>query len=203
MTDDVAGTIVLLLDAPPSAPNVAVGSIVLGEKEAVLSKVTGILVQVITGDVANAGTDGNVYLGLGGREFRIDSRADDFERNSWREYVMGHGGWSGSVTPVLNPQWNDPATGSSWTRSISRGAPSTSASSPGVRARTGTSGSRRRSCTTLSSWSRSRLPPGFDNLWLGDEMGKILYLTDAYWQGEEPVRGFGAEIAERAKATLG
>ena len=32
-------------------------------------EITGILCQIITGDVSGAGTDGRVYLGLGGREF--------------------------------------------------------------------------------------------------------------------------------------
>ena len=34
-----------------------------------MAKITGILCQIITGDVSGAGTDGRVYLGLGGREF--------------------------------------------------------------------------------------------------------------------------------------
>ena len=34
-----------------------------------MAKITGILCQIVTGDVSGAGTDGRVYLGLGGREF--------------------------------------------------------------------------------------------------------------------------------------
>ncbi len=56
-----------------------------------MAAITGILCQVVTGNFSGAGTDGRVYLGLGGREFRLDSTADDFERASIREYVMGRG----------------------------------------------------------------------------------------------------------------
>jgi hypothetical protein len=54
-----------------------------------MAKVTGVFCQIITGDVDGAGTDGRVYLGIGGREFRLDSREDDYERGSWREYILG------------------------------------------------------------------------------------------------------------------
>ena len=47
-----------------------------------MAAITGILAQIITGDIDNAGTDGRVYLGLGGREFRMDSKEDDYERGS-------------------------------------------------------------------------------------------------------------------------
>jgi hypothetical protein len=56
-----------------------------------MATVTRILCQVLTENVGGAGTDGNVYLGLGGREFRLDTPADDFERGSWFEYIMGDG----------------------------------------------------------------------------------------------------------------
>src|ERR1700712_3177453 len=78
-------------------------------------QVTGILCQVITGDVDGAGTDGSVYLGLGAREFRMDSSADDYERKSWREYIMGLGPVEPNLPPpqirVLNGHRNDPRVG--------------------------------------------------------------------------------------------
>ncbi|GAB2672239.1 hypothetical protein [Thalassiella azotivora] len=49
-----------------------------------------------------AGTDGDVYLGIGGREFYLDTSADDFESGSSRTYVLGAGG------NTLHPQLNDP-----------------------------------------------------------------------------------------------
>lgn len=48
-------------------------------------------VRVVTGDGSGAGTDGRVYAGIAGREFRIDSDSDDFERGSDRTYVLGEG----------------------------------------------------------------------------------------------------------------
>ena len=87
----------------------------MADEEVTVSQITGILCQVwlsrldargprpidggarlITSNVDNAGTDGDVFLGLGRREFRLDSKEDDYERGSWREYVTGEGGWSSS-----------------------------------------------------------------------------------------------------------
>src|SRR5436190_5823803 len=51
-------------------------------------------VQIITGNRDGAGTDGDVYIGLCGREFYIDSSrssTDDFERGSDRTYTFGDG----------------------------------------------------------------------------------------------------------------
>jgi len=58
-------------------------------------KIDTILVQIVTHDIDWAGTDGHVYLGIGGREFYIDSKSevltdfDDFERKSDRHYLLG------------------------------------------------------------------------------------------------------------------
>lgn len=46
-------------------------------------------VRVVTGDRQRAGTGEQVVLGLGGKEFMLDSRANDFERGSDRTYVLG------------------------------------------------------------------------------------------------------------------
>src|SRR5690349_14693912 len=46
-------------------------------------------VRVVTGDRAKAGTNEQIVLGLGGKEFNLDSRANDFERGSDRTYVLG------------------------------------------------------------------------------------------------------------------
>jgi hypothetical protein len=61
-----------------------------------------IRVTITTGRDAGAGTDGSVYLGLAGREFRCDTSADDFERGSTRDYVFGDG------ANVQRPGDNDP-----------------------------------------------------------------------------------------------
>ena len=73
--------------------------------------VKGIMVLISTRNIDNAGTDGSVYLGLGGREFHVDSSADDFERNSKAAYIFGEVNEDTAPyvrRPVSNPQFNDP-----------------------------------------------------------------------------------------------
>lgn len=53
-----------------------------------MSIIHKIRVRIHTSDKEGAGTDGNVYLGIGGREFLIDSEKDDFERGSDRTYSL-------------------------------------------------------------------------------------------------------------------
>jgi len=55
-----------------------------------------------TGNLSGAGTDGDVYLGVCGREFSIDTTRDDFERGSARTYILGDG------SNVNNAAVNDP-----------------------------------------------------------------------------------------------
>ena len=62
--------------------------------------------RITTGNRAGAGTDGTVYLGLCGREFKLDSAVNDFEQGSDRTYILGEGGGAGSS--VTNPAGNDP-----------------------------------------------------------------------------------------------
>jgi hypothetical protein len=67
-----------------------------------LTRITSIQFQLNTADQSGAGTDGDVYLGVCGREFYVDTTADDFERGSSRLYVFGAGG------NTINPGDNDP-----------------------------------------------------------------------------------------------
>lgn len=67
-----------------------------------MAAINKIDVTITTADVADAGTDGNVYLGICGREFNLDTSANDFERHSTRTYVLGTG------SNVLNKAKNDP-----------------------------------------------------------------------------------------------
>ncbi len=67
-----------------------------------MTNINTISVLVNTGNKSGAGTDGDVYLGICGREFYLDTSADDFERNSSREYVLGQG------SNTLNAGNNDP-----------------------------------------------------------------------------------------------
>jgi hypothetical protein len=57
---------------------------------------------ISTGDVSGAGTDGDVYFGFCGREFYVDSSANDFERGATKTYQFGDG------ANVLFPKFNDP-----------------------------------------------------------------------------------------------
>lgn len=54
-----------------------------------MSNIDKVEVRVVTGDRQRAGTGEQVVLGLGGKEFMLDSRANDFERGSDRTYVLG------------------------------------------------------------------------------------------------------------------
>jgi hypothetical protein len=67
-----------------------------------MTRIRSIHVHVNTGNLSGAGTDGDVYLGIAGREFYVDSTADDFERGSARTYIFGEG------ANVINPPPNDP-----------------------------------------------------------------------------------------------
>ena len=48
-----------------------------------------IKVTITTGRDRDSGTDGDVYLGIAGREFRCDTESDDFEKGSKRDYIFG------------------------------------------------------------------------------------------------------------------
>jgi hypothetical protein len=64
--------------------------------------ITRIDVRVTTGSASGAGTDGEVYIGVAGREFYIDTTADDFERGSDRTYTCGAG------ANIKHARFNDP-----------------------------------------------------------------------------------------------
>ena len=53
--------------------------------------ITRMDVRIVTGNRAGAGTDGEVYAGICGREFYLDSAVDDFEQGSDRTYTLGLG----------------------------------------------------------------------------------------------------------------
>lgn len=67
-----------------------------------MTAIQKISVNINTSSESGAGTDGDVYVGFCGREFFIDSSADDFERGSSRTYVLGEG------STILNRAFNDP-----------------------------------------------------------------------------------------------
>ena len=146
-----------------------------------MTDVTGILCQVITGIDDYAGTDGRVYLGIGGREFRLDSTEDDFNRGSDRMYVLGYvpEELSPQMIPVVNADLNSPTVGfqldteyfgksPTYIRFEPQGAsPDWNIAAAVVRVYVG-EGRVVGGMTTEE---------GFASLWLGDASGKILFLT--------------------------
>ena len=67
-----------------------------------MPQIESIQVNIETGEESGAGTDGSIYVGVGGREFHLDTSSDDFERGSSRLYVLGVG------SDVVNSAVNDP-----------------------------------------------------------------------------------------------
>jgi len=173
-----------------------------------MAKITGILCQVVTGNFSGAGTDGNVYLGLGGREFKLDSSADDFERGSLREYVMGQGPVEPNLPPpqvrVLNKDKNDPRVGFPLdTVNLAPLTPVYIRFEP-----EGAGDNWNLSFADALVFSEQGFvvaftpPPDFDNLWLGQTMGKILYLTNEVRLGAQMLLDVGRQLAARtAKQT--
>jgi hypothetical protein len=147
-----------------------------------MAKITGILCQIITGDVSGAGTDGRVYLGLGGREFCMSSAADDYERDSWREYVMGHGPVEPNLPApqirVLDGDQNDPRVGFRLeTAELNRTPVYIRFEPVGSNANWNLSSAIALVYTGAGQFFASFRPPdGFDSLWLGTDYGKMLYL---------------------------
>jgi hypothetical protein len=72
-----------------------------------MAQIRRIDLLLTTGDVEGAGTDGDVYLGVAGREFFVDSDANDFERASRRVYRFGDRAEFTNDT-MLNKVFNDP-----------------------------------------------------------------------------------------------
>ena len=168
-----------------------------------MAKISGILCQIITGDVDGAGTDGNVYLGLGGREFRLDSTADDYERGSWREYILGAAPLEPNLPPpqirVRNQSRNDPRDGFpldtvnlNRTPVYIRFEPEESDDNWNL------SFAAALVYTGSGQFVVGYTPPtDFDNLWLGQAMGKNLYLTDEWRRGEQTILDVGRQLATR------
>jgi hypothetical protein len=71
-----------------------------------MTNIDRLVVKIHTADHGGAGTDGDIFLGIGGREFCIDSKLDDFERASDRTYGLRSIG-PGEVA-VVNAVDNDP-----------------------------------------------------------------------------------------------
>jgi hypothetical protein len=79
-----------------------------------MPQINSIQLHLQTGDLSGAGTDGDVYLGLCGREFSIDTTSDDFERGSGRSYVLGEN------ADIRNADVNDPRKQGLFTENVAR-----------------------------------------------------------------------------------
>ena len=149
-----------------------------------MPQVTGILCQVITGKQSGAGTDGRVYLGLGGREFRLDSSQDDYERGSWREYILGQGPNDPPSPPpeiqVQKSEWNDPREGMVIEVSDVVKLPKYIRFEP----KGGDDNWNLAFAAALAYAPQFAAayfaPADFQSLWMGDSSGKILHLTEEY-----------------------
>jgi hypothetical protein len=56
-----------------------------------MTHVGKITATIRTGDVSGADTNGRVYLGIGGREFRLNKPGDQFRRNTQDIFIIGDG----------------------------------------------------------------------------------------------------------------
>jgi hypothetical protein len=83
-----------------------------------MAQITKIKLRLKTAGRSGAGTDSLVYLGIGGREFRIESKGvDDFEPATERTYVLRKppaagppdAGLGEDERPVRYPAHNDPS----------------------------------------------------------------------------------------------
>lgn len=70
-----------------------------------MAPIRSIRLGIATGDIPREdgeGTNGDLYLGIAGREFYIDKAGEDFEPRKPRTYVFGEG------ANVLEAEYNDP-----------------------------------------------------------------------------------------------
>ena len=173
-----------------------------GERE--VAKITGILCQVVTGDFSGAGTDGQIFLGLAGREFCLDSSADDFERGSLREYIMGRGPLEPPTPPqirVRNPERNDPRVG------FPLDTANLSKCPVYIRFEPEKAGDLWNVSFAAALVYRDEgvfvaaflVPPDFDNLWVGRNCGEALHLTETFSTGDVQLLERGRKVAAKAR----
>ena len=138
-----------------------------------MPQITKIEFHLETGDLSGAGTDGDVYLGLCGREFSIDSSRDDFERGSGRTYVLGE------EADIRNAEFNDPRKQNLFTENVPnfpvyvRFQPQTRGDNwHVVRADVRFNGALHIDWDTLPSVRRT------EGIWLGVRSGLVVHLTN-------------------------
>jgi hypothetical protein len=132
----------------------------------------------------------------------MDSTADDYERGSFREYIMGLGPVEPNLPPpqirVRNGAENDPRRG------LPIDTANLSKSPVYIRFEPAGSGPNWNLKFAAALVFAPQFvvaflpPPDLDNLWLGDPYGKILFLTETISTGDAGV----AEIGRKLAATL-
>jgi len=137
-----------------------------------MASITQIKLRLVTGNRADASSDGDVFLGVAGREFNVDSHDtdyNDFQQGDDRTYIFGEG------ANVLRPQENDPR--SPWQTDFAnlRLSPRYVRFEPG---RGGDWNLERVDLTVVyqggsAQWIQLE---GSAHLWLGESRGKFLYL---------------------------
>jgi subtilisin family serine protease len=80
----------------PQGPNVAGNIGVMPNLRALIenrfnTNISKINVKIKTGNMNGAGTNGRVYLGIGGREFRLDQPGNQFEQGDLDTFTIGTG----------------------------------------------------------------------------------------------------------------
>jgi hypothetical protein len=147
-----------------------------------MARISGILCEMITSDFSGAGTDGNIYLGICGREFHLDSTRDDFERGSFRDYILGDppidlGNPPPDHVHVRDADKNDPRSG------CPLDTDSLDITPVYIRFEPQNSGDNWNmnfaAVLVFTDFFFIGYSPqaGFDNLWMGNASGKIIYLT--------------------------
>jgi hypothetical protein len=154
-----------------------------------MAKVTGMLCQILTANIDDAGTDGTVYLGIGGREFHLDSTEDDFERGSAREYFLGAPPIPGPSTggpidqrQVLDPDKNDPRKALPLDTNDLGRTPVYIRFEP-ENGRTDDHWNLHFAAVLVydtAFFNGYLVPDNYKDLWLGHKYGKILYLTKEF-----------------------
>jgi hypothetical protein len=143
-----------------------------------MSAITRILLKIQTANTIGAATDGGVFLGIGGREFKINTSINDFEQNLSQDIVMGDINVNPPALPVYNPGDNDPRIGYAIDSSDISQSPIYIRFEPKTNEDNWHIKSLFVQVIGSEGYSLSATPgTGFDHLWLGYKFGKIIYFT--------------------------
>jgi serine protease len=87
----------------PQGPNVAGNIGVMPNLKAIVdslfnTNITQIKVEIKTGNMNGSGTNGRIYLGIGGREFKLDKPGNQFEKGDSDTFTIGTGSNIENVT---------------------------------------------------------------------------------------------------------